>query len=76
MVRAVDGDQVNLLCDADGYPEPYVAWIKNNVVLQNTTTSKTLHISHITTSQGGIYTCTATNIGGSVSHSIDVQVSA
>ncbi|XP_029184604.1 peroxidasin-like [Acropora millepora] len=74
-VSAVKGDQVNLHCDADGYPEPYVAWVKGGIVLQNTTTSKTLHITNIATSQAGIYTCTATNIAGSVSHSIDVTVS-
>lgn len=74
-VSAVKGAQVNLYCDADGYPEPYVAWVKGGIVLQNTTTSKTLHITNIATSQAGIYTCTATNIAGSVSHSIDVTVS-
>lgn len=74
-VIAVNGRQVDLYCDADGYPEPYVAWVKGGTVLQNTTTSKTLRITHILTSQAGIYTCTATNIGGSVSHSIDVTVS-
>lgn len=70
----VSGHTVSLICDADGLPLPYVTWTKGGTVLQNSTTNYQYHISNIASSQGGTYTCTATNIGGSVSHSIDVIV--
>lgn len=74
-MNVVSGDQVYLHCNADGYPQPYVAWIKNGVVLQNSSTNYFYHIASITTSQAGIYTCRATNEGGSVAHALNVTVS-
>ncbi|XP_044180694.1 hemicentin-2-like isoform X1 [Acropora millepora] len=69
------GGTVHLNCDADGLPLPYVTWMKGGTVLQNSTTNYQYDISNIQSFQAGNYTCIATNIGGSVSHNIDVIVS-
>ncbi|XP_068686364.1 uncharacterized protein [Montipora foliosa] len=76
-LRVVAGDQVDLFCDADGAPKPYVTWFHKGVILQNSTTNYYYRITSITTSQEGIYKCTAGNKGGTVSNGgIDVQVEA
>jgi peroxidase len=65
------GTNVVLMCDAEGNPEPFFAWLKDDHTLKYTnriylaTDNKTLNIDHIKESDAGLYVCSAENILGS-----------
>ena len=45
---AYDKSSLTLVCpEPFGYPEPFVAWVKDGVVLQNSTSDLTLNLSII-----------------------------
>lgn len=68
-----------LICEAEGYPVPEIAWYKNG---QETTESVRLRIlstgalqfAFAQPSDSGRYTCTATNVAGSTSSSMELIV--
>ena len=74
-------DLANFSCQAVGEPVPDISWFFNGVIinvsdnsskymivsrsLNITTTENTLTVYNVTSSDVGVYTCTATNIIGS-----------
>ncbi|KAL9965831.1 hypothetical protein ACROYT_G029682 [Oculina patagonica] len=73
-VDVEDGDSVALQCDAGGDPKPTVSWMKDGKILQSSNTTTTFRIPKIELKDAGIYVCTATNLAGTVSHSVLVRV--
>ena len=61
----------SLQCEVEGNPEPKVTWLKDNSSLRADTRIVTSHgglmITDVTSQDGGIYTCLATNILGKLS---------
>ena len=78
-------ENVTLLCEAVGEPVPDISWYFNDVMinvsdnsskymivsrsLNITTTENTLTVYNVTSSEVGTYTCSASNIIGSVTSS-------
>ncbi|KAL9965834.1 hypothetical protein ACROYT_G029686 [Oculina patagonica] len=73
-VDVEDGDNLTLQCDAGGDPKPTVSWMKDGKILQSSNTTTTFRIPNIELKDAGIYVCTATNLAGTVSHSVLVRV--
>ena len=75
-VSAVEGSTVILVCTAEGYPTPHVAWIApNGTVLQNRTTDTNLTLPNVSChSSGRSYQCSATNELGSDSATVKLDV--
>ncbi|KAM4633832.1 triple functional domain protein [Polymixia lowei] len=79
------GDNVTLRCKVCGRPRSTVTWRgPDNVVLNNNghhsvtyseTGEATLHILGVSVEDGGLYTCVATNVAGSVTSSASLRVS-
>lgn len=64
-----------LVCDARGYPPPWIAWIWKGQVLQNKTNGpKYLLRLRATTEEAGNYTCMAGNSAGVTSYNYQVTV--
>lgn len=56
------GANLSLSCNAIGYPEPRVRFVKNNQILK---TTSSLHIDYIHSNDSGIFHCIAENEVGS-----------
>ena len=61
----LEGDKLNLTCEATGQPEPNITWMKekpgnqgNTVVVRE---GKVLNITNVKATDAGNYTCTADN---------------
>ncbi|XP_069497466.1 hemicentin-1 isoform X2 [Ambystoma mexicanum] len=70
---------VALLCEAEGYPAPEIAWHKDGQQLtesvrQRILSSGSLQMAFIQPKDAGRYTCTAVNVAGSSSSSMDLIV--
>ena len=65
----IDG-RVEFICSGEGVPEPNITWTSPG---GEQTSSPTLQLSSIQLSDGGTYSCTASNVVGS--NSTDVQLS-
>lgn len=69
--RINSGTNVVLHCDAEGTPDPFIFWSRDDHTLKYTsriyldTDNKTLNIDHIKESDAGLYTCVAENSLGS-----------
>ncbi|KAJ7390698.1 Roundabout 4 [Desmophyllum pertusum] len=64
-----------LYCGARGYPVPWVAWIWNDQVLQNSTDGPDFLLRHrVTTKEAGSYTCMAGNYLGVANYTYQVTV--
>ena len=59
------GESATLTCFTTGYPNPTVAWFKNDIVLVGET-FPTLYIAEVTPDSRGQYRCSATNNEGSI----------
>ena len=59
------GENVSLLCVAEGHPAPRLSWYKNNELYRDSGTS--LMMKEVTTTDSGVYTCVAQNMVGSTS---------
>ena len=74
-ITAVEGSHVTLLCTAEGYPTPHVAWIApNGTVPQNRTTDTILTLPNVSRHSSGTYQCNATNKVGSDSMTVKLVV--
>ena len=74
-MTAVEGSTVILVCTAEGYPTPHVAWIApNGTVLQNRTTDTNLTLPNVSRHSSGTYQCNATNKLGSDSATVNLDV--
>lgn len=72
---AVLGQPISLECAADGQPQPEVIWHKERRRLVDGAHTRifsngTLAIASTQRSDAGIYTCTAKNLAGRVTHDI------
>ncbi|ETE60133.1 Hemicentin-1, partial [Ophiophagus hannah] len=70
---------VTLLCEAQGYPFPVIAWQKNGQIITESMRRRVLstgglHIAFVQPTDTGHYTCNATNVAGSSSSSIELTV--
>ncbi|XP_050390684.1 hemicentin-1 isoform X1 [Patella vulgata] len=70
-VTITSGESLSFNCSADCQPGCNYTWKYNNVIVSNIAT---YIISTISNSQNGTYTCTATNIVGSMTQSTNVEV--
>ncbi|XP_074633212.1 uncharacterized protein LOC141891999 isoform X2 [Acropora palmata] len=69
-----EGKHVNLRCGATGDPVPLIQWKRQRELLQSSKRTANLSITKVKLKNGGIYTCTAKNTGGSTSYSVLVRV--
>ncbi|XP_026558988.1 hemicentin-1 [Pseudonaja textilis] len=70
---------VTLLCEAEGYPFPVIAWQKNGQIITESVRRRVLntgglHIAFVQPTDTGHYICNATNVAGSSSSSIELTV--
>jgi len=67
------GEQLELTCSSEGGGQLKYSWSRTNMFSVTTVTNTaTLTISNLTTIDGGEYTCTVTNEGGSSNNIIIV----
>ncbi|XP_076075851.1 uncharacterized protein LOC143046578 [Mytilus galloprovincialis] len=64
---------ISLNCKTDGNPEPSYLWYKDNQI-EAISTSKTLTITNVTTTNSGIYICIVSNTLNDVIHTKRVQL--
>ncbi|XP_042346249.1 V-set and immunoglobulin domain-containing protein 10-like [Plectropomus leopardus] len=55
----VSGDSLSVSCQAEGFPQPTVKWVFGGQTLDSREGG--LNLTHVQTSQGGIYTCMLLN---------------
>lgn len=67
------GDSVTLTCTAQGGSGNIVQWLRNGDMLPDET-ALTINLLSINASQGGVYTCNVSNIAGSGSASVTVNI--
>ncbi|XP_039213555.1 hemicentin-1 isoform X2 [Crotalus tigris] len=70
---------VTLLCEAEGYPTPLIAWQKNEQIITESMRRRVLstgglQIAFVQPMDTGHYTCNATNAAGSSSSSMELTV--
>lgn len=74
------GGNLTLECSTDGNPPPELRWIKHppaaNVAVTNRGSQSYIHITEATSSNAGLYSCTATNKVGSVSKNVTLTITA
>ncbi|XP_022793673.1 hemicentin-1-like [Stylophora pistillata] len=70
---AKEGENISVYCNASGVPPPTVSWRKLRIN-GDITNGHSLNINNISRCQGGEYICTATNICGTASTTIDIEV--
>lgn len=68
-----------LICEAEGYPVPEIAWYKDGQLTtesmrQRILSTGALQFAFAQPSDTGRYTCTATNVAGSSSSSMELTV--
>ena len=76
-LMAEEGQNVTIVCNASGQPQPKVTWSKAVGSLTKDTTSVVkgaLTICKVTKSDGGTYVCRAQNILGSVSVAAQLMI--
>uniref|UniRef100_A0AAV2KYV0 Ig-like domain-containing protein n=1 Tax=Knipowitschia caucasica TaxID=637954 RepID=A0AAV2KYV0_KNICA len=79
-VSVVEGSQTQLVCVAEGVPQPILSWEKDGVPVSDSTGEYTvlpsgeLLIDIAQASDGGSYTCVATNTVGQDTHTMSVAV--
>lgn len=70
---------VTLLCEADGYPSPVIAWQNNGQIITESLRRRVLstgglQIAFVQPVDTGHYTCNATNVAGSSNSSTELTV--
>ena len=69
------GNTAVLVCTTMGYPRPYIAWLKDGVVIKNTTADQRLKWTvDDTIGSNHTYACHVTNIHGKDYYPIEVTV--
>lgn len=69
-----EGNDFDLICEANGKPAPSIAWTKSGKTLQTGSGTNTLQLTNIQRSDGGNYVCTAKNMAGSASFNVLVRI--
>ena len=70
----VKGENIKLLCLASGLPTPSVVWRRLNVELKEGHPYAVLGLNNVTTTDQGIYRCTANNSQGQKSDTMNLTV--
>lgn len=71
---------IDLTCVAQGVPQPSVMWKKNGTTpvvdgaRYSLSTDGTMTVRQVELSDGGVYTCVASNIAGQDEASVQLQV--
>lgn len=77
-LNATQGSHVTLDCDVTGYPDPVVTWYKDGSVLVTndrlTIENNSITIDSALSTDSGAYTCSASNIAGNRSATIELTV--
>ena len=69
------GDSATLTCPVDGNPPPSVQWYKGNGnIWQRLHTGKAWELSQATSSDSGLYICSASNSVGTVTTTVILEV--
>lgn len=81
------GPTISLTCLASGSPAPQITWKIDNDVIEDSyshqinskasrsgITSSTLNITHVTSQDGGLYSCEAKNTVGTIIHSKRINI--
>ena len=71
-----DGSSLSLFCpEPFGYPEPFVAWVKDGVVLKNSSSCRFLNLTAVNqTYDGSAIDCIASNKHGADYHRFILKV--
>ncbi len=80
-VTAVSGTSVTLTCSATGEPAPVQSWTRNgspvttgSTRFQISSDGSSLTVSNVQEADEGTYVCGATNVAGTVTDSISLNV--
>ena len=77
-VTLYEGQQYTLPCKAHGYPVPIYFWShKGSIIVDldiKVLSSNYLYFSNAKVRHSGWYTCTVSNVHGTISHSVYVDV--
>ena len=76
------GDRFELVCSFTGIPAPEIRWEKDGSLFLlgegrrviNTTESSQLEINSPTLSDAGVYSCSVSNVAGTASRSVRLEV--
>ena len=71
-ITTVIGNNITFVCVAEGLPRPSVSWWKGDLDLNVNETSHVVYASD--TDATGVYSCMASNLGGSFTTSSTVTV--
>lgn len=71
-----DGSSLNLFCpEPFGYPEPFIVWVKDGVILKNSSSDFFLNLTAVNqTSDGSAIDCIASNKHGADYHRFILKV--
>lgn len=70
-VSAIEGSSHSLSCLAEGDPTPQVTWSRDSLMIS---TNGVLTFAVVARSDGGTYTCTASNTAGVVSENVFLDI--
>ena len=70
----IEGSSVNITCTATGKPDAEVSWIRNGQMKSSGRKIAYLNFDQIKRTDDGLYTCTANNSAGTISHKVIVVV--
>ncbi|MEE6496324.1 hypothetical protein FKM82_002300 [Ascaphus truei] len=81
-ISVLPGENIQLVCNADGIPPPLIYWLKDGQRIDNIDShrirmnpdGKTLTVSEVGTADTGKYTCVATNSAGEDDRIFNVNV--
>jgi len=73
-VTVVDGNVLYLVCEAEGFPSPSVAWKKNDKVLQTNINKTDFIIDDTIDKDAGKYECEVSNTVGTISYTVEVTI--
>ncbi|KAL9964825.1 hypothetical protein ACROYT_G028515 [Oculina patagonica] len=59
------GEQLVLVCEAEGKPPPTISWIRNGQIVPDETENY-YHVKNVSISDAGVYSCCASNLLGNV----------
>ena len=71
-VTTVTGNTLSIRCNATGIPVPQITWSKGGSLLD--AKGPVYILSLLTSSDSGLYQCTATNVDGAVNQDIRIDV--